>query len=108
VATGGLFPNDDPRQTPPGNISMDLGQQDSSTNGLYKSVTVTMPDAYNGCTGQSYGGTDANGNPTCILHGVAIAGQVEGKYVLYVSLADRSLETLKLPGAALEYFLYQQ
>jgi hypothetical protein len=107
LATGGLFPKDDPTQTPPANIAMDLGQQDSSTNGLYKSVTVTIPDTYNGCAGQSYGGTDANGNPTCILHGIAIAGQVEGKYVLYVSLADRSLETLNLPGAALEYFLYQ-
>ncbi|HEX3437461.1 MAG TPA: hypothetical protein VHT24_11895 [Pseudacidobacterium sp.] len=109
VATGGLYTNDDVTQTPPDNLTMDLGPEDSQTNGLYKSVTVTMPDLYNSCVNQSYGGTDANGNPTCIAHGVAIAGLVEGKYVLYVALKDRSLETKGLVGTAeLEYFLYQQ
>jgi hypothetical protein len=110
IATGGLFPNDDPSQTPPSNITMDLGPEDSKINGFYKSVTVTMPDLYNGCVGQSYGGTDANGNPTCIDHGIAIAGAIEGKYVLYVTLQDFSLLTKGLNSgpAALEYFLYQQ
>lgn len=108
VATGGLYPNDDVTQTPPGNISLDLGPQDSGVNGLYKSVTLTTPDTYNGCAFETYGGTDANGNPTCIAYGVAIAGLVEGKYVLYVTVADRSLETRGITGAVLEYFLYQQ
>jgi hypothetical protein len=110
VATGGLYPNDDVTQTPPAAITMDLGAQDSKTNGFYPSVTVTMPDVYGGCILQSYGGTDANGNPTCIAHGVAIAASIEGKYVLFVSLKDRSMETISsgLVGADLEYFLYQQ
>lgn len=108
IAIGGLYPNDDPTQTPPANITLNLGQQDSGTNGLYKSVTITIPDTYNGCADESYGGMDANGNPTCILYGTAIAGQVEGKYVLYVTVLDRSLETIGITGAALDYFLYQQ
>ena len=108
VTSGGLYPNDDVTQTPPGNITMDLGQEDSKTNGFYPSVTVTMPDTYNGCVGQTYGGTDASGNPTCIAHGIAIAGSLEGKYALYVALNDRSLETRNIFGAELEYFLYQQ
>ena len=108
VAIGGLYPNDDVTQTPPRNITMDLGREDSKTNGLYPSVTVTMPDTYKGCVLQSYGGTDPDGNPTCIAHGIAIAGSIEGKYVLYVSLNDRSLETRGITGAVLAYFLYQQ
>ena len=108
VMSGGLYPNDDVTQTPPGNITMDLGQEDSKTNGFYPSVTVTMPDTFNGCVGQTYGGTDANGNPTCIAQGIAIAGSLEGKYALYVALNDHSLDTLGIIGAELEYFLYQQ
>lgn len=109
VAVGGLYPNDDVTQTPPSNISLDLGPEDSSTNGLYKSVTVTMPDTYSACVSQPYGGTDANGNPTCIAHGIAIAGTVEGKYVLYAAVLDHSLDTRNAGGyPVLEYLLYQQ
>ncbi|WP_263358128.1 hypothetical protein [Acidicapsa ligni] len=109
VMTGGAFPNDDVTQTPPSNITIDLGQQDSSNNGLYKNVTVTVPDTYVACVSLPFGGTDANGNPTCTFHGVAVAGNPNGKFVLFVTVNDVSLTISHYAAdAALEFFLYQQ
>jgi hypothetical protein len=113
---GGAYPNDDVTQTPAGNITIDLGAQDSQNNGLYKSVTVTIPDTYKACIQQSYGGTDANGNPTCIFTGEAVVGNPGGKYAIFVTVNDLSLQTYPSPGtggsitpyAAMDFFLYQQ
>jgi hypothetical protein len=107
--TGGAYPNDDITQTPASDVTIDLGTQDSSNNGLYKSVTVTVPDTYKGCMKQSYGGTDAGGNPTCIFTGVAVAGNPNSKFVLFVTVNDLSEQNRGLnPHAALNFFLYQQ
>jgi len=107
--TGGAYANDDLTQTPATNVTIDLGKQDSSSNGLFKSVTVTVPDLYKGCVKLPYGGTDANGNPTCIFPGVAVAGNPNGKFVLFVTVNDLSEQNRGLnPNAALNFFLYQQ
>jgi hypothetical protein len=107
--SGGAYPNDDLTQTPTTNVTINLGTQDSSNNGLYKSVTVTVPDTYKGCVKQSYGGTDASGNPTCIFPGFAVAGNPNGKFVLFVTVNDLSEQNRGLnPHAALNFFLYQQ
>ncbi len=107
--TGGGYANDDVTQTPATNISIDLGQQDSSNNGLYKNVTVIVPDTYQGCINEPFGGTDANGNPTCTFSGVAVAGNVAGKFVLFVSVNDLSqVISHYSPYATLQFFLYQQ
>jgi len=107
--TGGAYPNDDLTETPGSEVTIDLGTQDSSNNGLYKSVTVTVPDLYKGCVKQSYGGTDAGGNPTCIFSGFAVAGNPNGKFVLFVTVNDLSEQNRGLnPHAALNFFLYQQ
>jgi hypothetical protein len=96
-------------QTPPSNVTIDLGQQDSSNNGLYKNVTVTVPDTYTACVALPFGGADASGNPTCIFHGVAVAGNPNGKFVLFVTVNDVSLAISHYTAdAALEFFLYQQ
>ena len=109
AVTGGAYPNDDVTQTPLSNITIDLGQQDASTNGLYTGVTVTVPDTYSACATTSFGGTDANGNPTCIFHGDAIVGQPNGKYVVFVTVNDVSLAISHYTAdAALDFFLYQQ
>jgi hypothetical protein len=107
--TGGAYPNDDLTQTPATNVTIDIGAQDSSNNGFYKSVTVTVPDTYKGCVKQTYGGTDASENPTCIFTGFAVAGNPNGKFVLFVTVNDLSEQNRGLnPHAALNFFLYQQ
>ena len=109
VMTGGGYANDDVTQTPTTNIAIDLGQQDSANNGLYKNVKVTVPDTFNGCAGQRFGGTDAQGNPTCIFPGVAVAGSVGGKFVLFLSANDLSQAAAGYSKyATLQFFLYQQ
>jgi hypothetical protein len=105
---GGVYPNDDVSQTPPRNITIDLGQQDSQNNGLFKSVTVTIPDLAGSCISRPDGGTDANGNPTCIFPGVAVVGNPGGKYAVYVAADDKRAATFSDPSMPIEFFLYQQ
>jgi hypothetical protein len=109
VMTGGSYPNDDATQTPFTNITIDLGQQDANDNGLYTGVTVTVPDTYSACATTTFGGTDANGNPTCIFHGAAVAGNPNGKFAIFVTVNDVSQAISHYtPDAALSFFLYQQ
>jgi hypothetical protein len=107
--TGGVYPNDDVTQTPPSNITINLGQQDSQNNGLYKSVTVTIPDQAGACIARPYGSKDANGNPTCVFPGAAVVGNPGGKYALFVTANDERPLTFGYAGTtAIEFFLYQQ
>jgi hypothetical protein len=107
--TGGVYPNDDVTQPPPSNITINLGQQDSQNNGLYKSVTVTIPDPTGACVARPYGSKDANGNPICVFAGVAVVGNPGGKYAVFVTANDERPLSLSYPAtSALEYFLYQQ
>jgi hypothetical protein len=71
---GGDFPNDDPAT--PGNcdLAVDLGTQDSSTNGLYSHATVWI--------GASYAGNTTATNYS--FPAVAIAGQLSGKNAIFV------------------------
>ncbi len=121
VMTGGGYANDDVTQTPAANITMNLGQQDSANNGLYKNVTATVPDTFSECLGKPFGGTDSSGNPTCTFSGVAVAGNVAGKFVIFVSLNDLSQASYfytfvgesSAPAnlskyGTLQFFLYQQ
>jgi hypothetical protein len=108
VMTGGVYPNDNVKQTAPSNITIDLGQQDSANNGLFKSVTVTIPDTAGACISRPFGGKDANGNPTCIVHGVAVVGNPGGKYAVYVAVNDERAAPLNSIPAPIEFFLYQQ
>lgn len=109
VMTGGGYANDDVSQTPATNITVDLGQQDSANNGLYKSVKVTVPDTFGGCLEQPFGGKDSKGNPTCTYQGVAVAGSVAGKFVLFISTNDLSQAIEHYSAyATLQFFMYQQ
>jgi hypothetical protein len=83
---GGDFPNNDPRRYPSGgqpgygncDVVIDLGVQDSSTNGLYPSATVYLSAGFAGnaqAAAQSF-------------PAVAIAGQLDGKYAVFVIGVD--------------------
>ncbi len=86
--TGGVFANDDPAQAAASDLTLDLGAEDASNNGLFPAVRLTTPDPQQMCAGRPYGGTDAAGNPTCVLQGVAVAGNPGGKYALFVTVAN--------------------
>jgi hypothetical protein len=107
--TGGVYPNDDETKTAPSNITIDLGQQDSKNNGLFKSVTVTIPDLVGACISRPYGSKDANGNPTCVFPGVAVVGNPNNKYAVFVTADDKRGASFNYAGdTAIEFFLYQQ
>ena len=108
--TGGGFPGDDVTQQPRADTTLDLGTQSTQTPGLFPSVTLTQPDTYDVCAGTPSAGTDSSGNPTCIYHGVAVAGQVNGKYVIFTNINDPTAlnPTGATPLAVINLALYQQ
>jgi hypothetical protein len=108
--TGGGFPKDDVTQQSRADTTFELGAQSAQTPGLFPSVTLTQPDTFSVCAGTPSGGTDSHGNPTCIFHGAAVAGLVNGKYVIYTNINDPTALTSKgaTPLAVINLALYQQ
>ncbi|WP_158790369.1 hypothetical protein [Granulicella sp. L60] len=94
--TGGMFPNDDVTQLPLPNLTLTLGTQDSANNGLYTGATVTLPDPQQNCSknNPSYGtpGADVNGNATCTVAAVIVAGNAGGKYAIFLAAYDATTQ----------------
>jgi hypothetical protein len=92
---GGEFANNDPSAHAFGNcdLAIDLGSQDSSNNGVYPAATVYVGDSFpmNGI-GEAYS-----------FKAVAIAGQISGKYAIFVLGAD----TVGLPNQGWGIYLLQ-
>ena len=82
---GGVFMNDDPSTSPGGfgncDLAIDLGTQDPANNGLYPHVTVWMGANYVANTTKNEYSFPA----------VAIAGQLNGKYAIFVLGVDFKL-----------------
>jgi hypothetical protein len=85
---GGAFPNDDPTQPANTNITINLGIQNATNNGLFDGATVTIPDPNSACTGPGVSGTDSQGNPTCTLPAVAVSGNPENKFAIFLIAQD--------------------
>jgi hypothetical protein len=98
---GGDFPNNDPTQSPAstssgfGNcdIVIDLGQQDSSRNGLFPNATIYLSQVF---TGNATAGTYS-------FPATAIAGQLNGKYAIFVIGVDNT----GTPSQAWGVYLFQ-
>lgn len=111
--TGGDFPNDDVTQTPNSDISLTLGKQDPTYNGLYLNVSVTVSDPAQNCanfTGYPTGvapisGISAQGYNICTFPGIAVAGNPEGKYAIFVNTYNWAA---RLGGAPMQIYLLQQ
>jgi hypothetical protein len=109
--TGGEFPNDDVTQPPNADTVINLGAQSSTYNGVYLSVSITVLDPAQNCanyTGSFKGGTsgiNADGYITCTFPGIAIAGNPEGKYALFISTYNWAT---RLGGAYSQIYLFQQ
>ncbi len=104
--TGGVFANDDPSQAPAANITVNFGSQSASQNGLYIGVTVTIPDTTTiaGTCANNGGipGKSASGSPTCSFPAVAVAGNPQNKFAVFVIGQDPTQQ------APFGLYLYQQ
>jgi hypothetical protein len=119
--TGGIFPSDDVTQTPNSDTMITLGKQDSTYNGLYPNASVTMLDPNQNCTAWSnlnsgYSltvGVNADGYITCTFPAVAIVGNPESKYAIFLYAFDFTAGTYSSSGATrigapMQIYLFQQ
>jgi len=114
--TGGIFPSDNLAGAPNSDTVITLGSESSTLNGLYASVLITVLDPQQNCAnfpGQPSGftpknvtsGVNAQGYITCTFPGVAIAGNPDGNYAIFVNTYNWAAT---LGGAPQEFFLFQQ
>lgn len=92
---GGVYPSDDITQTPDTETTITLGKQNSTNYGFYPSATITRPDPKGECsysTSQGTAGVDANGNATCTFLANVVVGSPNGKYAIFVSAFDPTLQ----------------
>jgi hypothetical protein len=109
--TGGIFPGDDVTQTPNADILMTLGSQNATYNGLYTGVVITVLDPNQNCANYTGSGEkatssiNAQGFFTCSFAGVAIIGNPEDKYAIFVTSYNWAAQ---LGGAPMQFYLFQQ
>jgi hypothetical protein len=85
---GGAFPDDDPTQPANNNITISLGTQNATNNGLFDLAAVTIPDPVSACTAPGVSGQDSQGNPTCTVPAAAVAGNPENKFAIFLIAQD--------------------
>ncbi|WP_420239600.1 hypothetical protein ACOBR2_08540 [Telmatobacter bradus] len=93
-----------------------LGTQDSTYNGLYQSVSITVLDPSSNCvTAVSVGttgittGVNSGGYITCTFSGTAIVGNPGGKYAIFVTADDWATYEQSQGGAYhMQLYLFQQ
>jgi hypothetical protein len=111
LLTGGIFQNDDPAQATLGDTTISLGSQSTTLNGYYPSAKVTRPDPNQFCLIllPSGAGVNAFGTPTCTFPAVAVAGQTDGKYAIFLNAHDFTVGSYTTrQGSSLQIYLYQQ
>jgi len=87
------FCYEDPTQPANTNITINLGTQNATNNGLFDSATVTIPVPVTppppgACVSPGVPGTDSQGNPTCTLPAVAVAGNPGNKFAIFLIAQD--------------------
>ena len=85
---GGDFESNKPTASTTGygncDFAIDLGAQDTATNGLYPAATVYVGSGFGtNTTANTFGGTNTTGK-TYSFPAVAIAGQLNGKYAIFL------------------------
>jgi hypothetical protein len=116
--TGGIYPGDDVTGMPNSDTQISLGSQDTTQNGLYLGVTITVLDPQQNCANfagnPNAGGfqpqgvseaVNAQGYVTCTFPGVAVVGNPEGKYSIFISTYNWAA---RFAGVPMEIFLFQQ
>lgn len=98
---GGDYPGNDPTQSPQGTSSgygncdvvIDLGKQDATNNGLFPNATIYLGSTFAGNTSKS----------NYRFPATAVAGQLSGKYAVFVIGVD----TTGTPNQAWGIYLFQ-
>jgi len=90
---GGAFFNDSLTNLKQASTDMiiELGTEDPNNFGLYKSATVTLPDPAGSpgtCTAPGVAGSDSQSNPTCTLPAIAVVGNPENKFAIFLIAQD--------------------
>jgi hypothetical protein len=93
---------EDPTATQLSDTTITLGTQ--SSNGLFSNGSVTEPDPNGVCAANGVGtvGVDAHGKTTCTFPAVIVAGNPEGKFVLFLIANDL------VNSSPLGIYLFQQ
>jgi hypothetical protein len=109
--TGGIFPDDDVTGTPNSDIQINLGKEDGTLNGLYTSVKITVLDPSQNCANfTDYSipvttGINSQGYITCTFPGVAVAGNPDGNYAIFINTYNWAA---RLSGVPMQIYLFQQ
>ena len=90
--TGGVYATDDPSTAPNADTSIQFGAQSSSSNGLYPSVTVIVPDPNAVCTGSAVT-TTPSGVPGCTLQAAAVVGNANSRLSVFLIAWDTTNAT---------------
>ncbi len=72
-------------------MTVEFGSEDPSNFGLFKSARITIPDTAGSpatCTAPGITGTDSQGNPTCTLPAIAVVGNPENKFAIFIIAQD--------------------
>ena len=111
MMTGGIFPNDDVTQTPNSDTVVNLGKEDATLNGLYTGASITVLDPSQNCANYTGSGEKATsgindqGFFTCTFAAIAVVGNPEGKYAIFISSYNWAVQ---LGGAPMQVYLFQQ
>jgi hypothetical protein len=104
---GGAFFNDslgNLKQTST-DTTIELGSEDSNNLGLFKSARITIPDpagSPGACLAPGVAGTDSQSNPTCTLPAIAVVGNPENKFAIFLIAQDT------VNNSPLVIYLFQQ
>lgn len=71
--------------------TLEFGTEDPNNFGLFKSARITIPNPAGStgtCTTPAVTGTDSQGNPTCTVPAIAVVGNPENKFAIFVIAQD--------------------
>jgi hypothetical protein len=87
-----------------------LGKQDSTYNGRYDSVSITVLDPNQGCAtaGKGTAGVNSDGYITCTFSGKAMVGNPGGKYALFITATNWATYKYAVGAQDMNIYLFQQ
>ena len=87
-----------------------LGKQDSTYNGRYNSVSITVLDPNQGCAtaGEGTAGVNSDGYVTCTFSGTAMVGNPGGKYAIFIHSTNWATYKYAVGAQDMNIYLFQQ
>jgi hypothetical protein len=87
-----------------------LGTQNSTYNGRYTSVSITVLDPNQNCAtaGEGTAGVNSDGYITCTFSGTAIVGNPGGKYAIFITVTNWATYKVSVGARNMNIYLFQQ